>query len=38
MSTRSHKWRFRSPSVRIASMLGTAVALIAVVGAPSKWY
>jgi hypothetical protein len=35
---KSHKWRFQSPVVRVATVVGTAVALVATAGAPSKWW
>jgi hypothetical protein len=32
------KWRVAAPIARAAASAGTVVALIAVVGAPSKWW
>jgi hypothetical protein len=37
-ASKSHKWRFKAPAVRVATMVGTAVALVAIAGAPSKWF
>ncbi len=35
---KSHKWRLQAPVVRVATAVGTTVALVATVGAPSKWW
>ncbi len=32
------KWRVAAPAYRVAATAGTVVALVAVVGAPWKWY
>ncbi|MCU1395692.1 MAG: hypothetical protein JWM34_4120 [Ilumatobacteraceae bacterium] len=39
MSTmKSHKWRLQSPVVKVAALVGSAVALVAAAGAPTKWW
>ena len=35
---KSHKWRMQAPVVKVATLVGTAVALVAAAGAPSKWW
>jgi hypothetical protein len=35
---RSHKWRIQNPTMRLAVVIGSAVALVATVGAPTKWW
>ncbi len=35
---KTHKWRLQSPVVKAAALVGSAVALVAATGAPSKWF
>lgn len=35
---KSHKWRFQSPVAKAAALVGSAIALVAATGAPSKWW